>query len=71
MAATPTTGNTLLPAPRLTGDNGADLLMLIRWLSNTFDQLTKVTNVTGSLANHEARISALEAEIAALQAKVG
>lgn len=60
MSLPPTSGNTFLPPPRLTGDPAVDILSLQRYLQANYDQLNKVANVVGQLANHEARITALE-----------
>jgi len=55
-------GNTLPPPPRLTGDLNADTRAMNQWLSTLYDQLVKVHNVFGRVADHEKRIAALEAD---------
>ncbi len=60
MATPPSTGNDLLPPPRLTGDPKADAAVVQRWMTDVYERLALTLNVSGQLADHEARITALE-----------
>ncbi|CAB4143983.1 hypothetical protein UFOVP469_4 [uncultured Caudovirales phage] len=64
------TGNTLLSPPRLTGDPDRDRLAINRWMQDLYNSLVLSANITGTLTDHEARITALEAQYVALDARV-
>jgi hypothetical protein len=55
-------GNTLPPPPRLTGNVEVDMRSHNQWLATLYDQMVKVNNIFGRVADHEARIAALEAD---------
>ena len=63
-------GNTLLSPPRLTGDADRDRLAINRWMQDLYNSLVLAANITGTLADHETRITALEANYVALEARV-
>ena len=61
MATPPaTTGNTIPPPPRMTGNTDQDLRSLIQWSNNLYAVLAKTLNVTRAITDHENRISNLE-----------
>lgn len=70
MATAPTTGNTLLPPVRLTGNARTDGLTIQRYLTDVYQQLALQANIVGTQNDHEARIAALEAQVADLTARV-
>lgn len=70
MVAPLTTGNTLLPPPRLTGDAATDVAALHRYIAAFFAQFAQGANVIGTVDDHASRIAALEADIADLTARV-
>jgi hypothetical protein len=53
--------NTLTKPPRITGNAQGDALTLMRWLSTFWDIWTTTGQIQGSLLNHDARITNLEA----------
>jgi hypothetical protein len=63
-------GNTLLPPPRLTGDQQGDTLSISRWMSDLYDRMTKAANLIGTQADLVARVAALENDNAALKAEI-
>lgn len=65
------TGNFVLPPPRISGDWGRDGPQLLRWMSDFADIFTKVLNVPGTIADHERRITALEAEVQSIKTFLG
>jgi hypothetical protein len=52
--------NTLLPPPRMSGNTDRDIAALHRYLTDLYYAFTLRTNVLGTLADHETRITTLE-----------
>lgn len=61
------TGNTLPRPPRLTGDKDGDRMVLNKWMQDLYNTLVLSANVTGTLADHETRITNLEARVTELE----
>jgi hypothetical protein len=66
----PTGGNTIPPPPRLQGSPQADLFSMQQWVTQLYQQLVLGTNVQGTLADHEARIAALEQQVTAHETRI-
>ena len=64
------TGNTILPPPRLTGNPAADALAMQRWLQLLYSQMIEVTNVIGQLTADETSITTLQTQMTAAQADI-
>jgi hypothetical protein len=64
------TGNTLPRPPRLTGDKDGDRQVLNKWMQDLYNTLVLSANVTGTLADHETRITHLETQASDLTARV-
>lgn len=70
MAPAPTTGNTLLPPVRLTGNARTDGLTIQRYLTDVYQQLALQANILGTQAEQAIRIATLEAQVVDLTARV-
>lgn len=70
MATAPTTGNTLLPPVRLTGNARTDGLTIQRYLTDVYQQLALQANILGTQAEQAIRIATLEAQVVDLTARV-
>lgn len=60
MSGSALNSNTILPPPRLSGDNTKDIAALQRYAMDLYNAFVLINNVLGKLADHEARIAALE-----------
>ena len=70
MATAPTTGNTLLPPVRLTGNARTDGRTRRRYLTDVYQQLALQANILGTQAEQAIRIATLEAQVVDLTARV-
>ena len=69
-STTASTGNTILPPPRLTGNPQADAIAMQRWLNLLYDQMIVVSNVIGQITTDETKITTLQGNVTTLQAEV-
>lgn len=69
-STTPTTGNSVLPPPRLTGQPDADNAMMQRWLQSIYQQLIIVVNVQGAVTELQSQVTTLQQQVASLDARV-
>lgn len=65
-----TTGNTLPPPPRLTGNTPADLVSLQSWMNDLYQALGLEANVVGTQEQHTTDIAANTAAIDLLGGRV-
>jgi hypothetical protein len=54
------TGNTIRPPPRLSGDYAQDYPVLVDWIQSLYQTIAVETNVTGTQADLDDRVTALE-----------
>lgn len=65
-----TTGNTLGPPPRRTGDNEADTAALLEWVQDLYISVVVEANVIGEQSAQSSDLAALTARVAALESKM-
>lgn len=67
----PDTGNTVLAPARLSGEPARDVVTLARNLNDIYQQLFVARNVLGQLADLQASMTKVEADIVAIKVFVG